>query len=84
MPSTTISITINTPAEMSVAEALRLFSNFFHYQENIRSGQTIIPNPETRAAFSKRMIAEQVKKSILQQERIEKIKIIPSSNVSVD
>jgi hypothetical protein len=84
MPETNITLKITTPNEMTIAKALQLLTDAFRYQENIRTADGIIPNPENRQTFAKRMIAEQVKKTILRQERIEKIKLIPTSNIQVE
>lgn len=85
MPTANITLTITTPNEMTIAEAMRLYSDAFKYQTQIKnaSGQ-IIPNPESRQAFTKRMIAMQVRGAILQQERFEKAHALTSSNVTVE
>ncbi len=72
MAQTTISININTPTGTSAAEAIRLFSTHHHYQTTVMDELgNQIPNPETRAAFAKRMLARQVAEAIRVQRRYE-------------
>lgn len=56
MAQTTISITINTPVGMTVAEAIRLYTDATGYQTIIDG----VANPETRAIYAKRMIARPI------------------------
>ena len=78
MAKTDITISITTPTGINIAEAVRLFSARHYYQETIAnpdydprgetSGDPIIANPEDRGAFSKRIVAEFVAKSIRDQK----------------
>lgn len=59
MATTAVTITINTPTGVTVAQVVQTLSDYWGYQTTV-DGQ---PNPETRGAFVKRMIARFVKQS---------------------
>ena len=63
MPTTNITLTITTPQGVSIAEAIDLFCQHHGYQELINGN----PNPESKAAFSKRVIAAKVAQQINNQ-----------------
>jgi len=72
MAKITISIDINTPQGVTAAEAVRLFSNYYEYKEKLfelqENGEYAeVDNPETRAVFSKRIIANKVRNVIYAQ-----------------
>lgn len=73
MATTNIQITITTPTNMTIAEAVRLHSDSFGYQEKLTNPLTMEQrdNPENRANFCKRMIAEQVRDAIKSQQKQE-------------
>lgn len=66
MATTNITITLTTPNGVTVAQAIEWFTDQNGYQENVADPVTrlLIPNPETRAVFAKRRIAEYVKDTI--------------------
>lgn len=81
MATTNVQITITTPDGVTVQEAFRLFTDSIGYQTNIIPGNT--PNPETRAAFAKRKIAEFVANNIKNRQKLEATRalIIPAIGV---
>lgn len=62
-------ITITTPSGITGAEAIRIFTDAFSYQATLGDGSS---NPETRAAYAKRMIARFVADTIRAQRISEK------------
>jgi len=85
MATTNIQITITTPANMTIAEAIRLYSESFGYQAKLTNPLTQVEtnNPESRAEFCKRMIAEQVRDAIKNQQKHEAEKTFVPSDVQV-
>lgn len=65
MAKTTISVEITTPTGITIAEAVRLFTNHHNYQEQIpdENGEQIA-NPQTRAAFAKATVARLIRQAI--------------------
>lgn len=61
MPSTDITLTITTPADMPIADAVRLFTD--HHNWTAEQG--------TRGAFAKATIARQVREAIHAQRKLE-------------
>lgn len=61
MATIDITLTITTPAGITVAEAVDLFTQHHHYQALLPDGSS---NPESKAAFAKRAIAKQVAEAI--------------------
>ena len=62
-------ITLNIPAD-KIQLIIDSFCNTQGYQEEIEGeGGEMIPNPETKAQFSKRMVIKYVKGIVLMEER---------------
>ena len=68
MATTSVTININTPADITVAQVVDTVSTYWGYQTNIpdpaNPGQTI-SNPQTRGQFVKARIAQFVKDSYI-------------------
>ena len=71
MATTTITITISTPAGVTVADAIKYYSDWNSYPTFMPDG--ITPNSETRAAFSQRKISEHIALAI-RQRRLQEAK----------
>lgn len=90
MATQNVSITITTPQNMTINEALRLFSTHHGYQEQIpeiinnQATGNYIANPETRAAFTKRQIARMVREAILAQQKFEAEQAISIIDITVE
>ena len=62
-------ITLNIPAD-KIQLIIDSFCNTQGYQEEIEGeGGEMIPNPETKAQFAKRMVIEYVKDTVLREEK---------------
>lgn len=79
MAKANIEITINTPTGVTIAEALRLFTEHHNYEEQVTNpdydpevegSEATIPNV-SRGQFAKVTIARLVKEAIRAQKQIE-------------
>ncbi len=80
-----ITITIETPVNMTNAEVLRLFTDHYGYKAtaiNPVTGDTQ-PNPQTRAQYARTIIARQVKTAIKAQKLEEDRRAIQAIDITV-
>ena len=61
MPTTTVSITITTPAALPIADVVQDLAAYWGYQPTIGGA----PNPQTRAAFIKARVAAFVREAYI-------------------
>ena len=63
-------IKLNIPAD-KIQLIIDSFCNVYGWKENIDDpeGEDMIPNPETKAQFAKRMVIEYVKDTVLREEK---------------
>lgn len=61
------------------ADVVLYMSIALGYSTQVQSGQSMIPNPETRAQFCKRMIIEKMKALVLLGAKMEDAKTNPTS-----
>jgi len=67
-------LNLHTPQGMSIAEALRLFTDHHNYQTEVESidenGEvTMIPNPQNRSDYFKAVVGRKIRQSILAERR---------------
>ncbi len=78
MATQQITLNITTSANMTNAEAIRLYTDFHGYELHKNSN-------ETRGEFAKRVLKEEIKKSIQSQRRIEAVKLVAvPDDITVD
>jgi hypothetical protein len=76
MAQASITININTPVGMAAAEALRLFTDARGFNPEL---------PETRAAYAKRVITDDVKEDIRDRREYEaKAAVTVPDDITVD
>jgi hypothetical protein len=77
-------ITITIP-DNEIARAISAICKKYNYQDTILGTpeQGMIPNPESKAQFAKRMVAQIIKDAVLQQELTEAKQAVSVSDINV-
>lgn len=65
--------------DLKQTEVILYYSTALGYQAQIPSGQSMIPNPETRAQFCKRMLIQHIKANVILGARMEDAKTNPTA-----